>query len=156
MARGTRARVRLPRDAGGDQSGALTKARCGGRGTSRGETMTAHDFRRLALALTGVVEGAHMGHPHFRVNGRIFATLQADMRRGMVKLTPEQQQEYLRAQPGVFTPAAGAWGRGGSTLVDLAAIDEETLGEALTRARQLAVLTSAVVKKPSAGKTRKR
>ena len=36
--------------------------------------MTADDFRRITLALEGAVEKAHMGHPDFRVNGRIFAT----------------------------------------------------------------------------------
>jgi hypothetical protein len=37
--------------------------------------MTLNGFRRMALDLAGVVESAHMGHPDFRVGGRIFATL---------------------------------------------------------------------------------
>jgi len=53
-----------------------------------GEVKTDTDFRRVALALTDAVESAHMGHPDFRVNGRIFATLHADMKFGMVALTP--------------------------------------------------------------------
>jgi hypothetical protein len=93
-------------------------------------------FRRLALAMRGAIEGAHMGHPDFRVNGRIFATLHADGKHGMVKLTPEQQQDFLRDHPDTFTPEAGAWGRSGCTRVLLAAVDEETLGEALTLAFQ--------------------
>jgi hypothetical protein len=32
------------------------------------------------------IEGAHMGYPDFRVNGRIFATLHSDHEWGMVKL----------------------------------------------------------------------
>ena len=40
----------------------------------------------------------------------------------MVKLTPEQQAEVLRAAPEMFRPAAGAWGRSGSTVVLLSAI----------------------------------
>ena len=96
--------------------------------------MTAHDFRRIALAMKGAVESAHMGHPDFRANGRIFATLHADMQWGMVKLTPAQQQEYLREHPAVFKPENGAWGRQGCTAVRLEAVDEETLGEALTLA----------------------
>ena len=71
---------------------------------------TADDFRRLALAMQGAVESAHMGHPDFRANGRIFATLQADEQRGMVKLTPEEQREFMRAHPRMFVPASGAWG----------------------------------------------
>ena len=82
--------------------------------------MTSEAFRELALALQGAVEGAHMGHPDFRANGRIFATLQADERTGMV-MEPEEQAVLLREHPDVFTPAAGAWGRQGCTLVRLEA-----------------------------------
>jgi hypothetical protein len=80
------------------------------------------------------MESAHMGHPDFRANGRIFATLYPDNQWGMVKLTPDQQQEFIRANPAIFVPATGAWGRQGSTTVRLDSVDEETLGEALTLA----------------------
>ena len=53
----------------------------------------ADDFRRLALALPGVEERAHMGHPDFRVGGKIFATLHAPEKgTGAVMLLPEQQE----------------------------------------------------------------
>jgi hypothetical protein len=58
--------------------------------------MTAAGFRRLALGLTGVIESAHMGHPDFRMNGRIFATLKADNQHGMVALSPEEQSVFKR------------------------------------------------------------
>jgi hypothetical protein len=92
-------------------------------------------LRRIALGMKGAVEGAHMGHPDFRVNGRIFATLHADDAWGMVKLTPEQQQEFM-ARDAAFVPENGAWGRQGCTAVRLDAVDEDTLGEALTLAWQ--------------------
>ena len=38
---------------------------------------------------------------------------------GMVSLQPEQQALAMEAEPKAFRPAAGAWGRGGSTLVTL-------------------------------------
>ena len=101
--------------------------------------MRADDFRRMALALDGVIESAHMGHPDFRVGTRIFATLHTGDRFGMVALTPEQQRELLDGHPGMFSPEAGAWGRGGSTRVHLAAAEEEVVGEALTLALQNAV-----------------
>ncbi len=98
--------------------------------------MTADDFRRVAVGMSDAIEHAHMGHPDFRTNNRIFATLHADGRHGMVKLQPEQQLDLVRAHPEVFTPASGAWGRAGSTMVLLDAVDEATLGEALTLAWQ--------------------
>jgi hypothetical protein len=96
--------------------------------------MNANDFRRIALGHSGAIEKEHMGHPDFRANGRIFATLHADMTFGMVKLTPEEQTTFMRANPGGFSPEAGAWGRSGCTRVRLEAVDEETLGEAMTLA----------------------
>jgi hypothetical protein len=93
--------------------------------------MTADDFRRLALGLDGVVERSHMNHPDFRAHGRIFATLHSNDTFGMVKVTPEEQRELMRASPKVFVPSAGAWGRQGCTNVHLAQADERTVQAAL-------------------------
>jgi hypothetical protein len=98
--------------------------------------MRENDFRRIALGMEGAVEGAHMGHPDFRVNNRIFATLHHDREFGMVALTPEQQQHFMGDHPDVFAPESGAWGRGGSTRVRVAAVHEDMLGEAMTLAWQ--------------------
>ena len=84
-----------------------------------------------------------MGHPDFRVSNRIFATLHADLKFGMVALTPEQQQTFLRDHPDSFAPEAGAWGRAGCTSVRLSAIDADVLGEAMTLAWQNMVAKSA-------------
>ena len=102
--------------------------------------LSPNTFRRIALGMKDAIESAHMGHPDFRVNGRIFATLHPDRdwgpTAGMVKLTPEQQQVFVRAHPASFAPEAGAWGRQGCTKVRLDAVDEDTLGEAMTLAWQ--------------------
>lgn len=83
--------------------------------------MTADQFRRLALSLPETDEQTHMDHPDFRVGGKIFATLGPDEAWGMVKLTPEQQGSFIRAEPKMFEPITGAWGRRGCTKVLLAA-----------------------------------
>lgn len=93
-----------------------------------------------------------MGHPDFRANGRIFATLHGDTVHGMVKLTPEQQTGFIREHAEAFTPESGAWGRQGCTRVRLAAVDEETLGEAMTLAWQ----NSAAEKSKAAGAKKKK
>ena len=94
-----------------------------------------------------------MNHPDFRVGGRIFATLHGDMKFGMVSMTPEQQEEFMRLSD-AFTPESGAWGRQGSTRVRLDAVDEETLGEALTVARRNVVEKIAVRKRTRIGPAR--
>src|SRR5687767_10183808 len=97
--------------------------------------MTPAQFRRIALSFDGAVEASHMSHPDFRAaNGKIFATLNEDNTRGMASLTPEQQAELIDRAPEVFVRAAGAWGRGGSTMIVLAKADAEIVGEALTLA----------------------
>lgn len=75
-----------------------------------------------------------MGHPDFRVGGKIFATLGPDLTWGMAKLTPEQQQGFIKDHPSVFKPASGKWGEGGATMIILAAADPETVGDALSTA----------------------
>ena len=52
----------------------------------------------------------------------------------MVKLTPGQQAEVLRSLPDAFRPAAGAWGRSGSTIVLLSAIKTAILRRILEHA----------------------
>ena len=101
------------------------------------------DFRRLALALEGAIESAHMGHPDFRAHGRIFATVQHDPQWGGLMLTPEQQRRLLREYGDAFKPATGAWGLAGATLVHFASIDEEIMGEALTLCWQNAAAKAA-------------
>jgi len=94
--------------------------------------MTAEEFRKMALSLPETPEAAHMGHPDFRVAGKIFATL-SPPRQGwaMVKLTPEQQESFVQAEPEVFMPFNGAWGRAGATKVQLRAAKNNTLRAAL-------------------------
>ena len=98
--------------------------------------MTVSEFRRIALGMESAVEASHMDHPDFRVNGKIFATIHQDNLQGMVSLTPEQQERFMREHPGMFHPAAGAWGRQGSTMVTFANAKEEVVGEAMTLAWQ--------------------
>jgi hypothetical protein len=117
--------------------------------------MTTDDFRRLALQLPGASENAHMGHPDFRVNGKIFATLNyPDKNWGMVQLPLEQQDNLSREHPKVFVPVKGAWGRQGSTNVLLGAVDPGTLERALRVAFDKAIVTARVktARKRSAAK----
>lgn len=97
--------------------------------------MSAGRFRKVALALPDAIEGAHQGHADFRVGKRIFATLgYPDDTWGMVKLTPEQQTVLVEAEPEIFRPVPGSWGKHGNTNVRLAEADAKTLHSALTMA----------------------
>jgi len=94
--------------------------------------MTVEQFRALVLSLPETVEAAHMGHPDFRVGGKIFATLSPPGEGwAMVKLNPAQQEAFVAAEPKVFSAFQGAWGRAGATKVQLRTAKKKSLLTAL-------------------------
>ena len=100
--------------------------------------MKPADFRRIALSFEGAEEGSHMGSADFRVGGKIFATLASQkLGYGNIKLTPQQQEEFVAELPEVFLPVAGGWGRMGMTHVHLAEVSEDVLTGALRAAWML-------------------
>jgi predicted DNA-binding protein (MmcQ/YjbR family) len=108
---------------------------------------TAAQFRKLALAQPGAEEGAHMQHADFRTGGKIFAGLTPDEKRATLRLTPEVQA-MVTGDP-AFQPAAGAWGRGGWTSIELAGVQIGALNQLVAEA---AALVSA--KRPAMRKTK--
>jgi hypothetical protein len=126
--------------------------------TSRSPKKTAAPdptvYRRLALALPGAVESSHMGAPDFRINDRIFATLAYGAKGlGTLKITPEQQAEFLADAPEYFSPAPGGWGRMGMTLVRIDA-PEGVLSGALSTAFHQVLSKQKSPNKTIAAKTR--
>jgi hypothetical protein len=91
--------------------------------------MTAEDFRQIALALPEAEEKSHFGKPDFRVRNRIFASLPPGGH-AVLKLTAEEQAMLTEAEPNIFRPVRGGWGRQGWTETDLSAIGETTLRSA--------------------------
>jgi hypothetical protein len=76
-----------------------------------------------------------MNHPDFRVEGKIFATLgYPDAGWAMVKLFPDQQAEFVAADPTVFAPVKGGWGKLGCTNVILKAATKEKVKLAMRAA----------------------
>ena len=109
--------------------------------------MTADDFRQLALSLPETTEREHMNHPDFRVRGKIFATMgYPGAEWAMVKLPPEQQANFVQAEPRAFVPVKGGWGLKGCTSVVLAAARKPMVRKALAEAWNAAVV---VKPKPS-------
>jgi hypothetical protein len=119
-----------------------------------GDAVTPDDLRRIALSLPQVAESSHMGHPDFRVAGKVFATLGwPDGAWAMVKLTADQQAMLVATMPKIFQPVSGGWGRRGSTDVRLAAADELAIENALATAWRN-VAPKALVKSCAGAQTR--
>jgi hypothetical protein len=87
------------------------------------------------------------------VGKRIFATLgYPDDAWGMVKLTVEQQAMLVEAEPEIFRPVPGGWGKHGATHVRLSKVDAKTLQSALGMAwRNIA--PKSPIEKPSSTKS---
>ncbi len=88
--------------------------------------MTASQMRALFLAQPEAIEKSHFGKPDFRVNGKIFGGLSVDGKKASLKLSLKTQAAVLE-HPETFEPAAGAWGRSGWTMVELASARKSDL-----------------------------
>lgn len=93
--------------------------------------MTPAAFQKLALSLPEAVESSHFDVPDFRVGGKIFATAGRIDGKAVLKLTSDQQQLLCEAEPDMFQPVPGGWGRKGWTNLVLANADAKTAKSAL-------------------------
>lgn len=94
--------------------------------------MNSAAFQKLALSLPEAEASTHMGNADIRVRGKIFAG-PGEGRAGaaIVKLTTEQQEMLCDAEPSVFQPVDGWWGRKGWTRLFVEVADEVTAASAL-------------------------
>jgi hypothetical protein len=93
--------------------------------------MTPAAFQKLALAMPEAAAASHFDTPDYRVAGKIFATAGRKDGRAVLKLTIDQQQMLCEAEPAMFAPVDGGWGRKGWTNIILAKADTATAKSAL-------------------------
>lgn len=73
----------------------------------------------------------HFGKPSFRVRKKIFATLSAEKKTMVVKLSQVDQSVFCDYDSDTFAPATGAWGRQGWTVIQLKRVRKSMLVDAL-------------------------
>ncbi len=95
--------------------------------------MDMQHARQFALGMPEAVEKSHFGKPDFRVRNHVFMTLPGPDR-AVFKLTPDEQDMLTGAEPTVFAPVPGGWGRQGWTIMFLAEADQATLESTLAMA----------------------
>jgi hypothetical protein len=64
--------------------------------------MDAQDVRRMVAELPEAQEGAHHGHPDFRVRKKIFATLSEKEDRAAVRITAAEARALASAEPTTY------------------------------------------------------
>ena len=90
-------------------------------------------FRKAALSFGQVTELPHFDKASFRINRKIFCTLDTNKNRVSVKLPEIDQSIYCKIDPSLIFPATGAWGKKGWTIFDLLKIKKNILLEAMEK-----------------------
>jgi predicted DNA-binding protein (MmcQ/YjbR family) len=91
-------------------------------------------FRQLALSFPGTVELPHFDKASFRVNKKIFATLDIENKRACVMLAEIDQSVFSRFGKTVIYPVPNKWGTKGATYVELKTVRKGMLKDALAQA----------------------
>jgi len=91
-------------------------------------------FRQLALSFPGSIELPHFDKASFRVNKKIFATLDVKHNRACIMLTPIDQSVFCIFDKAVIYPVPNKWGKNGATYVELKTVRKAMLKDALTQA----------------------
>lgn len=89
-------------------------------------------FIKLALSFESVEQLPHFEKTSFRVNKKIFATLDEKTKTVVLKFSEVEQSVFSAFDKTIIYPANGAWGKQGWTIVELSKVKKEVLKDALT------------------------
>ena len=91
-------------------------------------------FRQLALSFPGTIELPHFDKASFRVNKKIFATLDIRNERACVMLTQIDQSVFSTFDKTVIYPVPNKWRTKGATFIELKTVRKVMLKDALAQA----------------------
>lgn len=93
--------------------------------------VTVETFRQMALSLPDAVELPHFYKASFRVNKKIFATLDEKKKTAVLMFSPLQQSVFCTFDKTIIYPVPGGWGKKGSTVFELGNVKKAMLKDAL-------------------------
>ena len=91
-------------------------------------------FRKIALSFPEATQEPHLEITSFRVNKKIFATLNVKEKRGTILLSDIDQDVFCIYDNNVMYPVPNKWGKQGWTHINLKTIRKEMCIDALTTA----------------------
>lgn len=94
--------------------------------------MDSKAFIQLALSFDEANEQPHFEKTSFRVNKKIFATLDLIKLKASLKLTEVDQSVFCNFNAENIYPANGAWGKQGWTVFEIKNLNLEMIKDALT------------------------
>lgn len=96
--------------------------------------ITIQTFRELALSFPDATEEPHFEKTSFRVNKKIFATLDEKNNRACLMLTVIDQSVFSAFDNTIIYPVPNKWGQKGATFVELSTVRKTVLKDALKHA----------------------
>ncbi len=95
--------------------------------------MTEAELLALIRDMPECEQSSHFGTMDFRVRNKIFCT-HSKPGEIVLKLTREQQEMLVEAEPEIFQPIPNKWGLKGWTIASIGNLDEPSAQSALTMA----------------------
>jgi hypothetical protein len=93
--------------------------------------VTVEVFRQMALSLPDTVELPHFEKTSFRVNKRIFATMDEKKKTAVLMFSPLEQSVFCAFDKTIIYPVPGGWGRQGCTVFELSKMKKTMMKDAL-------------------------
>ncbi len=113
--------------------------------------VTTDTCRKMALALPDATAAPHFEKESFKINNKIFVTLNVADNRACVKLSAIDQSVFCQFDKEVMYPVPNKWGTQGWTLINLKKVKKSMLQDALQTAYDEVLKTSRPKKKKDAG-----
>lgn len=93
--------------------------------------VSTNEVTAWALAYPESVQLPHFEKISFRVNKKIFATLDIPKQRAVLKLSEVDQSVFCAYDKTILYPVPGAWGKQGWTIVELKKVRKAMFKDAL-------------------------
>jgi len=90
--------------------------------------------RKLALSFEGAIELPHFELTSFRINKKIFATLDIKKKRVCLLLSLIDQSVFCEFDKSIIYPVPNKWGKKGATYVELQKVRKDIFRDALSTA----------------------
>lgn len=94
--------------------------------------VTPEVFKQIVFSFEEAEQQPHFEKESFRINKKIFATLDLKNHVVVVKLADIQQSVFCAFDSNVVYPVKGAWGKQGWTAIALDAVEQDVLKDILT------------------------
>lgn len=96
--------------------------------------VTIEEFKKLALSFPEAIEQPHFENTSFRINKKIFATLNEEKNLACLMFSEIEQSVFSAYDNTIIYPVPNKWGKKGATYVELKKVRKSVLKDALTQA----------------------